>query len=176
MKSIRKYVNKLFRVIVKSVMIILLIHYLFFIWWGIVYGRGVYKLGDTDYVTVWKRAGGDCYIMPYKYYGLILPKKNFFVADNLGGLDIVKEDSTLLICDACSEKDKKIKGIYLPDYKYEYIDYYPHFDEVPKSERFDTLMSYDRKIIKRITNLPHLDIDIRHFSVSHYPVGDYNGD
>lgn len=59
MKNIRKYVNKLFRVIVKSVMIILLIHYLFFIWWGIVYGRGVYKLGDTDYVTVWKRAGGD---------------------------------------------------------------------------------------------------------------------
>ena len=90
-------------------------------------------------------------------------------------VEIIKEDSTFLIYDGCSEKNKKIKGIYLPDYKYEYFDY-PYFGYLPKGENIDSLRAYERRVIKRVANLPRLDIDIRHFSVSHYPVGDYNGD
>lgn len=46
------------------------------------FSRQVYQVEKDKYITVWKRVGGDCYIMPYRYYGLTLPEDNFIKTYN----------------------------------------------------------------------------------------------
>jgi hypothetical protein len=53
--------------------------YLLFI---IFFSKQVYRIEHNKFITVWKRFGGDCYIMPYRYYGLILPNDNYIKTDN----------------------------------------------------------------------------------------------
>lgn len=44
--------------------------------------RSYYCLDDGNCITVWKRFGGDCYIIPGKYYGLNQPNGEHLLADN----------------------------------------------------------------------------------------------
>lgn len=162
-----KIISKFFRIIVKSVMILVLICFVFNIWWTYIYGRQrIYNLGNDQYVTVWKRVGGECFIMPYKYCGLTLPEKNFIVVHNLGGLDIFfSNDSTLLIHKGGGIQ--KIKGIYLPDYKYEYFAGLD-FSKIPMSEVADTLKSYDREK-EKLKRFPWISISVREPSITAHP-------
>lgn len=160
MNTIKRHLYKFLRIILKSVMIVFLIVFMGWIWWVYLYGRGVYKLGNEQYVTIWKRPGG-CYVMPYKYCGFMLPSdKNFILDHNLGTIRLFKEDSTLLIYDEAGEKDKGVKGIYLPDYKYEYIDY-PYFDNLPGYIAVDSMKVFYQEKEKRVKHLPELFISIR---------------
>lgn len=143
-----KIVNNLFKILVKSIMIFFLVFFMLFIWAAYIFGRPeVYTLGESQgekqYVTIWKRLGGETFIMPYKYCGFTLPEKNFIVIDNWGRLEIIfRNDSTLLIFN--SRIDKKIKGIYLPDYKYKFFNH-SNINQIPIVELLDSLSSYNRE-------------------------------
>jgi hypothetical protein len=62
-----------------KISILLFLIYLLII---VFFGKQVYRVEQDKYITVWKRFGGDCYIMPYRYYGLILPNDNYIKTDN----------------------------------------------------------------------------------------------
>jgi len=44
--------------------------------------RNFYKLGDNKYITVWKTFNNVCYIIPYKYYGIVHPSDNYVKTTN----------------------------------------------------------------------------------------------
>lgn len=83
--------------------------------------RSFYQVGDFTF-TVWKNLGGTCYIMPYKYYGIFPPKKNFITTPNLGGITICIDKGThnFTIFGEGFEHFGETT-ICLPDYTYNYI-------------------------------------------------------
>jgi len=50
--------------------------------------RSFYCLGDNKCITVWKTYGNTCYIMPYKYYGIIRPSDNYLVTSNVNDITV----------------------------------------------------------------------------------------
>lgn len=44
--------------------------------------RNYYCLPDGKCLTVWKRVGGTCYIIPGKYYGVAKPSENYIKTTN----------------------------------------------------------------------------------------------
>lgn len=160
MENIKIYICTILKIVAKLTMIVFLLYFMLWTLLGYIAGRRNYKLGDNHYVTIWKRGGGCCYIMPYKYCGLVLPDKNFILDHNLGAISIFKEGSTLLIYDEAGEKEKGIKGFYLPDYKYEYIDY-PYFDYLPGYIAVDSMKVFYQQKEERVKHLPLLYISIR---------------
>lgn len=159
MSILKKVVRLFFVIIVKTAMIIYLIYFMFSVWQCYIFGRGIYKFGEDQYITVWKRPGG-CYIMPYKYLDLTSPDNNFILAHNLGFIHFYKEDSTLLIYDESMMEEREVKGIYLPDYKYEYIGY-PYFDDLPGYIAVDSINAFYQRKKKRVKNLPAFFLSIR---------------
>lgn len=78
----------------KLLILILTIVLLIFTWKQY---RHFYQVGDVTF-TVWKRPGGYCYITPYRYWGLSIPKENYIKAANLGEVNFyIDKNSTLLI-------------------------------------------------------------------------------
>lgn len=53
---------------------------LFLVWMHL--SRSFYCLEKGKCVTVWKRLGNECYIIPGKYYGLIKPSGNYIKTNN----------------------------------------------------------------------------------------------
>jgi hypothetical protein len=43
--------------------------------------RTFYRV-DDKYITIWKKIGGECCIVPGRYYGLISPSDNFITTSN----------------------------------------------------------------------------------------------
>jgi hypothetical protein len=39
--------------------------------------RSFFKATNGEYVTMWKRWGGTCYLIPGKYYGITKPTDNY---------------------------------------------------------------------------------------------------
>ncbi len=61
------------RTIIKiTSILILLLYTLYFITDR---SRRYYHLSNNKCITVWKRLGGDCYIIPYKYFGVFVPSE-----------------------------------------------------------------------------------------------------
>ena len=61
--------------------------------------RNFYTVNDVTF-TVWKRYGGYCYIMPYRYLGVTKPKSDYIIASNIGAICVyIDKDSTLIIYD-----------------------------------------------------------------------------
>lgn len=86
----------------KKTALILLILLIFFI--GFIENRSFYSNDDKRYITVWKTYGDTCYIMPYKYYGLLKPTANYIVTTNTGFCDIIWQDEqTNQIIFSCSK-------------------------------------------------------------------------
>ena len=44
---------------------------------------------NGEYITIWKRHGDKCYIIPGKYWGLFAPKHNFALSKNINEIDII---------------------------------------------------------------------------------------
>lgn len=67
--------------------------------------------------------------MPYKYWKLTIPKTNFMLASNVGGVVIyIGEDSTLYVFPSYTYKrGAQTIEINLTSYKYEY---YPYINEI----------------------------------------------
>lgn len=50
--------------------------------------RDFYCLENGKCVTVWKTYGNSCYIIPYKYYGLLSPSGNYIRTTNINDITI----------------------------------------------------------------------------------------
>lgn len=44
--------------------------------------RSFFKASNGEYITMWKRLGGTCYLIPGKYYGLIKPGDGYIKTEN----------------------------------------------------------------------------------------------
>ena len=63
------------RKILKSIFWIIVCFLICFIY--IDQNRDFYCLNNNNCITVWKRIGGKCYILPYRYYSVFKPNDNF---------------------------------------------------------------------------------------------------
>lgn len=63
------------RVVLKSVMWIIIFILICFFY--VDQSRNFYCLSNNNCITVWKRIGGKCYVLPYKYYSFFKPDDNF---------------------------------------------------------------------------------------------------
>jgi hypothetical protein len=87
-----------------------------------------YKVGNMEF-TFWKTKNG-CYIMPYKYTGLTIPKNDYMIASSIGGVVIfIGEGSTLYIFPNYTyERGAETIEINLTSYKFEYFPYINEID------------------------------------------------
>lgn len=135
--------------------------------------RHFYKVNDQEF-TVWKTKNG-CYIMPYKYWGITLPKENYISISNLGSLTIfVNDSSTLLIFKDrnYSDQERYIK-CNLHEYNYQLFTpiEYPQMengDSIPVdiiNDYFneDSLLQAKRNIC--INTFPSISIDARDMAI-----------
>lgn len=65
--------------------------------------RHFYKIGDRT-LTVWKTNNG-CFVIPYSYYGIIPPQKNYLKLSNIGTVHIfiVPNDSLYIFAEPYSD-------------------------------------------------------------------------
>lgn len=59
--------------------------------------RSFYKLEEGKEVTVWKRIGGKCYVIPYKYYGVIKPSSCAIETVNTAGVTLIWHNGRLIV-------------------------------------------------------------------------------
>ncbi len=61
--------------------------------------RDFYCLSEDKCVTVWKRPGGTCYVIPGKYYGVTRPSNDYVETANSSSMDIIWGDrpSTIIV-------------------------------------------------------------------------------
>jgi len=102
--------------------------------------RHFYRVGNMDF-TFWKTSNG-CYIMPYKFFGISIPKNNYMKASNRGGAIIfIGEDSTLYIFPEFTyELGADTIECNLSSYKHKY---FPKINELKYIESIqDTIIFY----------------------------------
>ena len=79
--------------------------------------RKQFCLSDDKCVTVWKRIGGNCYIIPGKYDKWTKPQNDYILIDNLESLTIIWLSSNHLLINGINPKIiNKSKKFYLEDY------------------------------------------------------------
>jgi hypothetical protein len=60
--------------------------------------RSIYCLSSEKCITVWKRLGGKCYIIPEKYYGRKSPTGAYLKTSNTDVLHVIwQEDNSILV-------------------------------------------------------------------------------
>jgi hypothetical protein len=118
--------------------------------------RHFYKVGCVDF-TFWKTGNG-CYITPYKYYGVTIPKDNYMKAGNLGGTIIfVGEDTTLYIFPIHPYyRGADTIECNLPLYKYKY---FPYINEVEHAQFNQNMIDYYENL-----GYPYINIYIAEMS------------
>lgn len=111
--------------------------------------RHFYTFAGHDF-TVWKRWGGTCYLMPYKYKGLSLPETDYMTLSNVGDATIfIKPDSSLVIF------ADKAAIPFFENYEYEFFnwgekDHMPIFD----SNRIYPCISFSIGELRIIETIP----------------------
>lgn len=170
MENVKKYICRIIKIIAKLIMIVFLLYFMLWTWLEYFAGRENYKFGNNQYITIWKRGSGYCYLMPYKYCGLILPNKNFIIANNTGNIGIYynPNDTTFFIDDGRRESDKSVNMIYLPDYKYQHLNY-PDYSYLPIEDKLDSLNIYQFLLKEKLKNFPSISISIKDLYVKTYP-------
>ncbi|MBW3520483.1 hypothetical protein KO524_15075 [Flavobacterium sp. NKUCC04_CG] len=124
-----------------------------FICFAIDQSRSFYKLEDGKEVTVWKRIGGICYVIPYKYYGIIKPSSCAIETVNTGGITLIWYNGKLIV-----NTDSKMKIINNGDCILE--------DYMNKKDENDSIFLYsDNGIDKLKSDLKYLSIYILDNSV-----------
>lgn len=81
--------------VIKSLIIIITI--LGFTYLIIDQSRSFYKLENDKEVTVWKRIGGKCYVIPYKYYGIIKPSGCYIETVNTSGFTLIWHQGKIVV-------------------------------------------------------------------------------
>lgn len=72
--------TKMVKMLFKIMGILLLLIVLLLVWYD--QSRTFYCLSNDKCVTVWKRLGGKCYIIPSKYYGVFKPSSDYIKTTN----------------------------------------------------------------------------------------------
>ncbi|WP_430613538.1 hypothetical protein [Flavobacterium sp. JP2137] len=124
-----------------------------FICFAIDQSRSFYKLEDGKEVTVWKRIGGICYVIPYKYYGIVKPSSCAIETVNTGGITLIWYNRKLIV-----NTDSKMKIINNGDCILE--------DYMNKKDENDSIFLYsDNGTDKLKSDLKYLSIYILDNSV-----------
>lgn len=66
--------------ILKLFLVFITITAVLFIWYD--QSRSFFKATNGEYITMWKRYGGICYLIPGKYYGITKPNNNYVETEN----------------------------------------------------------------------------------------------
>lgn len=137
----------------KLLILILTIVLLIFTWKQY---RHFYQVGDVTF-TVWKRPGGYCYITPYRYWGLSIPKENYIKAANLGEVNFyIDKSSTLLIFNEHSAIGCPDNSIECHFDKYNYKQF-----ELSSTALEEDIKLWETKRRNLRDRLPFFEIDIR---------------
>ncbi|MFY7815531.1 MAG: hypothetical protein ACOVRK_10145 [Chryseobacterium taeanense] len=72
--------------ILKLFLVFITITAVLFIWYD--QNRSFFKATNGEYITMWKRYGEVCYLIPGKYYGVTKPKDGYIETSNSGYLTI----------------------------------------------------------------------------------------
>ena len=121
--------------------------------------RTFYVINDVEF-TVWKTCNGCCYITPYKYWGVLLPKDNYIRISNIGTADIfISKGKTLYVfidphSDGATETICKLKSC-------KYYSYSTTGDE----EEIKNCRDWVEKWEKYQSIYPYVAIDARYWKV-----------
>lgn len=116
--------------------------------------KSYYCLDANRCVTVWKRLGNECYIIPGKYRGITAPKDNYIRTSNVNGVSIIwdKENSNKIIVNHSEpiEIVNHLENIKIIDYDL-------------SSELNDSLyMNFDGRYHYYKKEIDYISIDIRY--------------
>lgn len=76
--------TKMVKTLLKIIGVVLLLIVVLLVWFD--QSRTFYCLSEDKCVTVWKRLGNKCYIVPGKYYGIFKPSDNYIKTTNVNPL------------------------------------------------------------------------------------------
>lgn len=96
--------------------------------------RSFYCLADGKCVTVWKRAGGKCYIIAEKYYGLLVPDE-YIETKNLNAITLLFDNQSNYDYILSNDYGKCLE-INAPSVKIKYFPY-ENRDDFAKSYYLD---------------------------------------
>ncbi|ALR29632.1 hypothetical protein ATE47_03410 [Chryseobacterium sp. IHB B 17019] len=68
--------RKIFKILIVLVCVIAGL----FLWFD--QSRSFFKATNGEYITMWKRYGGTCYLIPGKYYGITKPNNDYVETEN----------------------------------------------------------------------------------------------
>lgn len=88
---------KMVKMLLKITSVILLLIVVLLVWFD--QSRSFYCLSEDKCVTVWKRLGNKCYIVPGKYYGVLNPSDNFIKMTNTGYIVAIWNNNEGLLID-----------------------------------------------------------------------------
>jgi hypothetical protein len=115
--------------------------------------RYFYKVGDITF-TFWKTRNG-CYILPYKYLGITIPKNNYIKTVNTGGIIIFVCDKSKLYIfpNNIYELGADVIEVNLSSYEYKYFPYIRGIDNV--------LVFYEKIECYKYLGYPYINIYLR---------------
>jgi hypothetical protein len=128
--------------------------------------RHFYKVGDMTF-TVW-RLRDTCYVMPYRYLGVVSPKDNYIIASYNGVSVYVDKDSTLFISDGhydttCKLSEYKFLLITAPYKRINIKDYSSKDDDTIQNIYFTKIDSIKKEvdsIYSYVNPLPQIHVYI----------------
>ena len=130
-------------------------------------GRSFYSIDKRDF-TIWKTYDG-CYIMPFRYWGLSKPNKNYLRLSNIGAIDIfVLNDSTLSIFADPHRDGYADIECHIENSKYYTYTASNGIEELEKSKQWLKLWNKHRSMY------PYLSIDAREGNVKIWNYKDMN--
>lgn len=105
--------------VIKYIVVILGVFLGLFLWYD--QSRSFFKATNGEYITMWKRWGGTCYLIPGKYYGITKPKDGYIETSNLGYLTIYYSDKlpNLILLRKESNNDYKFSNPINKKYLFE---------------------------------------------------------
>lgn len=114
--------------------------------------RSFYCLSNNKCVTVWKRLGNKCYVIPGKYYGILKPTDDYVKTANTNSITIIWLDNNSWLIDA----DKNVE-IFNDSTHSTLIQLYNN-----EKSYNDSLYTYfDGKYQKYKKNVNYMSIDIK---------------
>lgn len=133
----------------KFIIYFLLFIGLFLGWFA--YKRHFYCISENKCVTVWKRIGGKCYIIPGKYYGITTPQ-NYVEAGNLDDVDVIWVNQNNLIING----NPDLKFVNKHTNKFKIINY-----DNNKKLNDSLYLDFDGKYHRYKNNLEFIQLHIR---------------
>jgi hypothetical protein len=113
--------NLIMKRILKVFVILIAVLGALFVWYD--QSRSFFKATNGQYITMWKRYGGTCYLIPGKYYGITKPKDGYIETSNLGYLTVYYSDKLPHLILLSKESNYDYKSSNPINKKYLFEDY-----------------------------------------------------